>query len=170
MYRAIPLVFVSFLSLIATSQTVLADQLGNFNGPVILTVSGNLEHSNSPQGAQLNRQMLESLPQYQFTTVTPWTDGVHQYQGVLLSELLGRIGANGNTLVAHGLNDYYAEIDLQQIKGYPILLAMKSDGETMRVRDKGPIWLLYPMSDYPELDSSIHHASMVWQLNRLEIR
>lgn len=147
-----------------------SEQLSSPSGKVILSISGKIEQHNSGDEVLLDRQMLESLPQYQFTTETPWTEGPHQYQGVLLSELLRHIGARGDTIIAYALNDYFAEINLKQIRDYPIILALKNDGKAMRVRDKGPIWIMYPLSKYPELDNSIHHASMVWQLNRLEVR
>ena len=39
----------------------------------------------------------------------------------------------------------------------------------MRVRDKGPIWIIYPLSDYPALRKEEHHHAMVWQLKALSV-
>ena len=148
----------------------VADDLPRPTGPVILTISGTIAHSNQQGQADFDRAMLESLPRHQFETRTPWTEGSHLYTGVLLSELLQYVGAQGNTLVARALNDYHSVIDLDPISNYPILLALESDGQPMRVRDKGPIWMLYPISDYPELNTTYYHAGMVWQLRHIEVK
>ena len=136
---------------------------------VILTVSGNIDNTNVNGEAQFDRQMLEQLPQTKITTHTPWTEGLHVYEGVLLNTLLKQVGASGHKLVAKALNDYHTEIDLESLGDYPILLAFKTDGAFMRVRDKGPIWIIYPLSDYSELDTIKHYENMIWQLSSLEV-
>ncbi|RDE19093.1 hypothetical protein DV711_16010 [Motiliproteus coralliicola] len=139
-------------------------------GDVLLTVTGAIENTNAPGQARFDRAMLEALPQHSFDTITPWTDGKHQYEGVLLKELLQQLGAKGSKVVAHALNDYHSVIDLDPIRNYPVMIAIRADGKPMRIRDKGPLWILYPMSDYPELNHQRHHPAMVWQLNRLEVQ
>ncbi len=152
------------------SQTAVSEPLPAAEGRIILSVSGQITNTNDQGMAHFDRALLESLPKHQFSTTTPWTEGSHVYEGVLLSDLLDYVGARGSKLVARALNDYHSVIQLADIQDYPILLALRSDGQTMRVRDKGPIWILYPMSDYPVLDSTYHHAGMVWQLRHLEVR
>ena len=147
----------------------MAADLSKPEGTVILTVSGNIDNTNVNGEAQFDRQMLEQLPQTKITTYTPWTEGLHVYEGVLLNTLLEQVGASSDKLVAKALNDYHTKIDLAALKDYPILLAIKTDGVPMRVRDKGPIWIIYPLSDYAELDTIKHHEDMIWQLGSLEV-
>ena len=147
----------------------MAADLSKPEGTVILTVSGNIDNTNVNGEAQFDRQMLEQLPQTKITTYTPWTEGQHVYEGVLLNTLLEQVGASSDKLVAKALNDYHTRIDLEALKDYPILLAIKTDGVPMRVRDKGPIWIIYPLSDYAELDTIKHHEDMIWQLGSLEV-
>ncbi len=167
MIRTFVLMLIGYLAL--AMPPVMANPLPNPTGPVILSVSGAIENRNGPDGADFDRAMLSSLPQHEFITATPWTEGRHRYRGVLLSSLLEYVGANGQQLVARGLNDYHAVIDRRVIEDYPALLALTVDGRPMRVRDKGPIWILFPLSDFPELDTITYHASMVWQLRRIEV-
>jgi hypothetical protein len=44
------------------------------------------------------------------------------------------------------------------------------DGERLLPRDKGPIWIVYPRDDFPELTDIRYDYRWVWQLTRLEIR
>lgn len=146
-----------------------ANDLTKPEGTVILTVSGHINNTNIGNEAQFDRQMLEQLPQTKITTHTPWTEGQHVYEGVLLSVFLKHIKASGDQLVAIALNDFRTEINLESIKNYPVLLAIKKDGASMRVRDKGPIWIIYPLSDYSELDTNQYYENMIWQLRSLEV-
>ncbi|WP_207062046.1 molybdopterin-dependent oxidoreductase [Motiliproteus sp. SC1-56] len=160
--------FLAFLSTLVVSIEAIAD-LPSPSEPVLLTISGNIANTNDEGAAHFDRPMLDALPQHQFATTTPWTKEVSRYEGVLLSDLLEYVKASGQHMTAVALNDYRVKIDLSELTGYPIILAMRKDGKPMRVRDKGPLWILYPMSDYPELDRANHHASMVWQLRSLHI-
>lgn len=156
--------------LMGLSMVCIAEELSKPDNTVLLTVSGKITHTNIDGKAQFDRRMLEQLPQTKIVTHTPWTEGKHVYEGVLLNTLLEKIGASGQKLIATALNDYQTEINLTFIKNYPVLLAMKTDGVPMRVRDKGPIWIIYPLIDYSELDAIEHYEKMIWQLNRLEVQ
>lgn len=136
---------------------------------VILSVSGAIHHTNLNRAAQFDREMLEQFPQTQVVTLTPWTDTLHRYDGVLLTDLLDQLQAEGNRVVAKGLNGYQAELNMEILSKYPVIIAIKTDGEYMRVRDKGPLWLILPLSDYPELDTTLFHEDMVWQLHELVV-
>jgi hypothetical protein len=39
----------------------------------------------------------------------------------------------------------------------------------MPVRDKGPLWVIYPLDDHPEIDGQETHAKMIWQVRRLDV-
>lgn len=165
---------MSVRSLIAVLSIVLpaasfAGTLPTPTADVILTISGKISHSNVAGTAQFDRAMLDALPQHQFTTTSPWTEGPHRYEGVLLKELLIAVGAQSESLTLKALNDYHVTLESASVADYPVLVATKSDGKAIRVRDKGPLWLLYPMTDYPELDNQKNHLKMIWQLDRIEI-
>jgi hypothetical protein len=46
---------------------------------------------------------------------------------------------------------------------------MSADGQLLKVRDKGPLWIVYPRDEYSALRNNIHDSRWVWQLNRLQI-
>lgn len=156
------------LALFLTSL-VSASDLEPPQGPVLLTVSGKIERTNAAGVARLDRQMLSQLPQSSLTTLTPWTDQQHQYDGVRLRDLLQYLEASGKRIKARALNDYFTYLDLHELGDYPLLLATSVDGREMKVRDKGPVWLILPLSEFPELDKVKFHEKMIWQLRHLEV-
>ena len=48
-------------------------------------------------------------------------------------------------------NDYFVDIPTQDFRDYDAILAMEADGKQLSRRDKGPLWLMYPISDHAEL-------------------
>jgi hypothetical protein len=139
-------------------------------GPVILTVTGNIEGVGSGPVVRLDRAMLESLGVTTLTTSTAWTEGDSEFEGVLVRDLLEAVGAEGTVVLATALNDYVASIPLRELYDYPVLLAFKMDGRDLELRDKGPIWIVYPRDQYEELNNSLIDKNWVWQLSELEIR
>jgi hypothetical protein len=137
---------------------------------VILTVSGNIEGVGSGPVVKLDRAMLESLGVTTLRTSTAWTEGDSEFEGVLVRDLLEAVGAEGTVVIATASNDYVASIPLRELYDYPVLLAFKMDGRDLELRDKGPIWIVYPRDQYGELKNSMIDKNWVWQLSELEIR
>ena len=77
--------------------------------------------------------------------------------------------STGSEVRASALNDFESTIPLADFKQYPVLLAMAMDGQQLRVRDKGPVWIVYPWSDYPGLDDLPTRRKSVWQLRSLRV-
>ncbi|WP_116472721.1 molybdopterin-dependent oxidoreductase [Zobellella maritima] len=162
--------FILLFSLFGLVSSPRAAELAVPTGPVVFSVTGQIQVRNAGDQADFDYQLLQSLPQNEIRTGTPWTDGEHVYRGVLLSDLLARVGARGKIMRANALNDYHVDIPLQGLRHYPVLLATHQDGKKMRIRDKGPVWIILPLKDYPELNTKRHHETMVWQLRSLDIR
>jgi hypothetical protein len=137
---------------------------------VVLTVTGAIGLTNAPGRAEFDLNMLERLGLGRLTTWTPWTEGEVEFQGVLARRLMEAIGANGTEVDALALNDYEQTIPLEDFDRYDVLLATRANGELMHVRDKGPIWIVYPWSEHPELDDFATREKSVWQLSALHVR
>ncbi|NHI01844.1 MULTISPECIES: hypothetical protein [Oceanimonas] len=160
----------ALLMLLPALPVKAADPLPPPDGRVVLTVTGNLAHTNDAGQARLDMDLLASLPQHEFSTLTPWTDGKHEFRGVLLNELLQRLGADGKRVRLVALNDYHHDIDMALVRNTPFLLATHLDGKRMKVRDKGPLWLMLPLSESKEYDTKRYHEMLVWQLKSLDIQ
>ncbi len=146
-----------------------AGELPQPEGPVVLTISGNISQTNAPGTARFDLAMLQDLGVTGFETSTIWTEGVSLYEGVLLATLLTHVGAEGSTLHAVALNDYTVNFPLQEVHDDGPILAFRRDGAAMPVRDKGPLWLIYPYDDNPDYRSERIYTRSVWQLDRLRI-
>lgn len=157
-------VFVAAFVVQSTAQEVPEP-----TGPVILTVSGQIDVTNVGDTLQFDRDAFAQLDQSQITTTTIWTDGRHEFQGVSLLSLTDILGVSNGTLLAKAVNDYSVEIPVSDaVEGGPII-AYKMDGEVMSVRDKGPLWVVYPYDSSPDYRTAVIHARSIWQLDRIEV-
>lgn len=151
------------------SQEALA--LETPNGRVILTITGNITETNSDYGAQFDREMLLELGVGELTTDTPWTEGVNTFRGPRLSALLDAVGApKDSNLSVTALNDYSANVPAQDAYEHNIMLAMDMNGDRMSVRDKGPIFILYPFAEDPSLNNEVIHNRSVWQVKSIAVK
>lgn len=62
-------------------------------------------------------------------------------------------------------NDYTTVIPLSDFKKYNVILALKVNGEYMRIRDKGPLFVVYPYDSLPELNTQIYYSRSANQQN-----
>jgi hypothetical protein len=140
------------------------------SGPVLLSITGKIAETNGEGRAEFDRQMLEAMGTVRLRTWTPWTDRVVEFEGIPAARLLDAVGATGTVLLALARNEYSVEIPVELVRRYPVILAMSMDGERLRLRDKGPLWVVMPWSDYPELDGEESRYWSVWQLRSIDVR
>ncbi len=147
------------------AQEKAADASGKkADASVILTVEGKQATAN------FTLAQLQALPQKTVITTTPWTEGSHSYTGVLLRDLLDKQGLQkASKLNAKALNDYVTTITVADVYKYDVLLALTQDGKLLTRRNKGPVWVIYPLSQYPELDKPSYHSAMIWQLRAISV-
>jgi len=136
----------------------------------ILTISGKIGITNKDGTAQFDRKMLEALGETSFTTSTPWYKEPVKFEGVPLAKVLDAVEAKGDTIVSIALNDYSAEIPVEDARKFGVILALKRDGEYMTVRDKGPIFIVYPFDSNPDLKSQKYYSRSVWQVARIQVK
>ena len=137
---------------------------------VVLTVTGQIGRHNAPQQFLWSMAMLEALPQHSFTTMTPWASQALQFSGPLLRDVLQAVDARGQRLVARALNDYSVHIPLQDAQQHDMLVATRMNGQAMSVRQRGPLFVVYPFDSKPELKSSTYIERSIWQLRAIEVQ
>ena len=147
-----------------------AGSLGTPKEKPILTISGDITETNSPDGAQFDRGMLEALGMVTVETTTPWYKGPMKFEGVPMDKLMADVGAKGGHVVAYALNDYTTEIPMEDFTKHHTILALKRNGEYMPVRDKGPLFIIYPYDSDPELKSQTYYSRSAWQVARLVVK
>ncbi len=150
--------------------SVFAGALGTPTGKVVLTITGKIGQTNSPQGAQFDMVMLEKLPQHSFTTLTPWGKKPIQFTGPLLRDVLAAVKAQGSVITAMALNDYQTSIPVEDAMKYDMVIAHKMNGQAIAVKTKGPLFIVYPFDAKPELRSATYYERSPWQLKSLTLK
>jgi hypothetical protein len=145
-----------------------AEPLPPAKGPVILTISGKIEQTNSTAGAQFDKEMLEAIGRASITTRSEVSDVPQVFDGVPLRAVLDRVGAKGKAMRATALNDYVSMVPLEDLQFEPII-AMRVDNRLLTVRDKGPLWIVYPRDAHKVLQDTRYDSRWVWQLSKLNI-
>jgi hypothetical protein len=139
---------------------------GGTAAPVVLTIQGRLRDG---QARSLSLDDLGRLPQRSFTTNTPWTKEPHRYTGPLLRDVLDAVGAQGSQLRATALNDYRVVIPVEDARQHDVIIAVLVDGNPLPVRSRGPLFVIYPFDEKPELRKGAYYERSIWQLRSIEI-
>jgi hypothetical protein len=154
---------------IITISNAFAGSLAKPEGKAILVVSGKIENTNNGSAAEFDRAMLEKIGLQTIETATPWYDARVRFEGVPLDKLMELVGATGTQVTAVALNDYVTTIPLDDFKKFKVVLALKRDRNYMPVRDKGPLFIVYPYDSDPQLQSQTYYTRSAWQVAKLII-
>ena len=151
------------------SPRARAGTLAEPSGKPILSVGGKITQTNQAAAAVFDLSMLEALDQTVIETTTPWYNGSVKFEGVPMTRLMEAVGADGTTLVVSALNDYTSEIPIEDFAKYHPILAIKRNGDYMPVRDKGPLFIIYPYDSSPELNKQKFYSRSPWQIARMQV-
>ena len=144
----------------------VAAPVGAYAASALLTVTSN----GGADVVSFDRDELEKLPATSFETSTPWTEGKTRFEGVKLGDILKAVKADGNEVVATALNDYAVVLPVSDENGADPIIAYKMNGSPMSVREKGPLWVMYPYDSDEALQTETYQSRSIWQLNRLTVR
>lgn len=154
---------------VGITSEAIAEGIPAPQGTAVLTVSGDISATNVDDTLVFDREALMALPATTFETGTIWTEGVHTFTGVSLQTLADEMGVQTGQFLATAINDYTVEIPATDaVEGGPII-AYLMDGEEMSVRDKGPLWVIYPYDSAAEYRTEVVYSRSIWQLDRLEV-
>ena len=148
-------------------------------GPALVTVTGKIAQNNREpfepfrdklfgvndlefdRAAAFDLAMLEGLGMQTVTVRYPnWPSG-HTFEGPLLKDVMAAAGAAGDKVLPMALDGYAAEIPMSDLEKWPVILALKMDGQYMGVGGAGPAFVIYPRDDYPALQAQ-DDAKWVW--------
>jgi hypothetical protein len=134
------------------------------SGRVLLTV----ETGGDAPPVRFDRAMLEALDWQEITTHTSFTDGPQRFAGPTLAALLDALDVREGVLKATAINDYSVTIPVVHARAHDVLLALDHGGRPMRVRDKGPVWVIYPLTA-EQAARQPFDSEMIWQLVRFTV-
>jgi len=112
---------------------------------------------------------LDAMGTQTVETTTIWTEGVQTFEGVSLHLLLQEMAVGQGMLRATAINDYSVEIPTSDAVENGPIVAMRLNGNEMSVRDKGPLWIIYPYDSDAEYQTEVIYSRSIWQLDRIEI-
>ncbi len=124
-----------------------------------------------PDGERaLTMDDLRQLGGTEITTGSPWTEGPVTFTGVTGRRLVEALQAAGAEVLADAINDYRVTIPFEAFDSDDLLIAYALDGQPMSVRDKGPLWVVFPYDSDDRFLSDTYKSYSIWNLNRLEFR
>lgn len=163
-------VFLSVVFAFCLYAPASADNLKAPTGEVVLTLTGKLGATNQGQTAVFDLAMLREMGEVTVETTTPWTEGVQSFTGVPLGALLMSVGATEGTLYAKAINDYAVEIPISEGLSSGPIIAYARNGKPMSVREKGPLWIVYPYDADAKWRTEAIYSYSIWQLVSIEVK
>lgn len=128
-----------------------------------------LSLTHNGQTQTFDRATLQALGTTTIETTTIWTEGPQVFEGVSLARLAQEIGVQDGTILATAINDYTVEIPLSDAVENGPIIAMTMNGAEMSVRDKGPLWIVYPYDADADYRTEVIYSRSIWQLDRIEL-
>lgn len=136
---------------------------------LLFTVSGK-NSSGAAIELTITDAMLSQIGVTQISTkVVSQGDFVRTVRGAKVEDVLNASGLVGDTVHVVALDGYAVDLPRGDFAKYPALFATEIDGKKLSVRDKGPAWIIYPVSDFKELDDPVFEARSVWQLKTVTV-
>lgn len=146
------------------------DQLPAPTGKQILEVTGMIDATTDGTSAYFDIDQLMALGPKQITTATPWTSGTVTFVGIPVKVLLDAVKAAGETLSVTALNDYTASMPIDVLADANAILAYEMDGQRLKIRDKGPLWVIFPFDDDAKYRTDAYLAYSVWQVKLVKVQ
>jgi len=123
----------------------------------------------SVETLELTLDQLAVLPQVTIVTENAFADGMVSYRGPLVRDVIEQLAlGEAEALRFTALNDFYVEIPTSDFRRYAVILALEADGKRLSRREKGPLWLMYPISDHRELRDPLYTERLIWQVVMIE--
>lgn len=175
---------VAVLAIPAIAQDVWRE--GEFRGPVILTVTGNVGlptrsasseeidkffHYNDitfKTAAQFDYASLHALPQAFVQADFPKGGQVSTFEGPLLEDVLGSIAAFGAFATVRTLDGSTVELPLEEAYAAGAVLALKRDGIPFAIGDFGPTHVVFPRAERADL-AQMPDDWWVWSIYHIHV-
>lgn len=118
---------------------------------------------------ELSIDDLAALPQVTIRAQNAFVDGEVAFRGPLARDVLQLLAlGEAEVLRFTAANDYSVEIPSSDFDEFDAILAMEADGKPLSRRDKGPLWLMYPISEDDDRMESVYVHRLIWQVVRIE--
>lgn len=155
-------------------------------GPVILTVSGKIDHPNRgpfdpdvdkffqyseaefDAAAAFDYAALQRLAFVKAAADFPKNGAVQEFEGPLLADVLAAAGMQGETLTLTALDGYAIEAKAGDLIGKGAILAVKRNGRPFALGDFGPAQIVFPRAERPEL-RDMPDDEWIWSVYHIKV-
>lgn len=117
----------------------------------------------------LTDDQLSALPQVSFTTSTIWTTEPVTFSGPSLASVLEAVGAQDGALSMVAVNDYKVEMPRSLVEEEVPVVANRINGEPFSIRDKGPLWVVFPYDADARFQTEEIYSFSIWQLTQIQV-
>jgi hypothetical protein len=155
-------------------------------GPVMLTVTGAVEHSNrGPVDPELDKLFafnevdfekavefdlgtLQALPQTTVKADFPKGGDTVEFSGPTLSDLLSAAGATGGTVTVQAMDGYAVEVPVEEMVGKGAVVALARDGKPLGIGGFGPAQIVFPRAERADL-AEMPDDWWIWQIFHIKV-
>jgi len=155
--------------LIALSILFLSFPFSGNAEEAMLKISGKTDMT-ANGSLQLNLSQFEAIGLTTVVTKTPWHKETTTFSGVSGKALLQYLGAKSTEVEAIALNDYKVTIPVSDLSNTGLIFATRKNGVPMSIRDKGPIFIIYPFDTSQNLNNEVIYGRSIWQLKALNFQ
>ena len=157
----------------APTDDILLTVTGDFSAvQAAETNAENLsEERSSERSIVMDRASIEAVGTVEYTVEDPFEKEESAFQGVLFRDLLSlwQVSQAAEHLTMTALNDYQVQVPISLLEDYPIMLALKQNGEVMTRDYRGPAMLVAPIDQYPAVQELAKREYWIWQIKTIHI-
>jgi hypothetical protein len=154
------------VALALVAPFLVAERALSNDAPVVLTIH---PAQGTPPIEPTDADLM-ALTQTSFVTSTLWTAERHSFSGPSLHRVLAQFGAEPSApvkLVA--ANDYAVTLEPEMIGEQYLIIANRLDDAPFSIREKGPLWVMFPFDQKAEFKTELHYSLSVWQLTDIRL-
>ncbi len=135
---------------------------------------------------ELTDDDMSSLEQVTVITKNEFINNIATFMGPLARDVLARLVSDNSdstetsrillansgfkTVTLLAANDYSIDVPLDDFLNFDVIFAISQDGIKFSLRDKGPIWVIYPMTDNRKLQDRVYNDRLIWQLVKVGVK
>ncbi|NDW05121.1 hypothetical protein [Jiella pacifica] len=148
-------------------SSVVAHATENFDDPAARLVSVTA----GGRTMTFSRNDLAALPQTRFETKAPWIATPAVFEGPSVAALLRAFAPEATFERAEigALDDYMVAAEVPRLVADGAIFAIRQDGAFMPVAQKGPVLVIFPFDDRPELQDKSHFGLCIWQISQIRL-